>query len=253
MRALTCIYGNRGGSRRHEVRALESITRDPCSGPQFKRDCNIRGISRRSDPRPPDCCAEKCVTAVALALRSAFYARPKRMMPSRSPEQSAASMLKPSPTNGDAGRPRPTGRPVLHQDAGRNPGISGYVGFPPILVQRQHPQAHRGDTASRLDLTSSLRRRFVEWFRTVCGLSPISTAYTVTGQLRMMLHQSRTEARFQPQGRKPSGLAKGLCVAPAQGFVAFPEVCHWTNGPQGGGVAPWAVRSSVPATGFTPP
>ena len=45
----------------------------------------------------------------------------------------------------DAGRHRPTGRPVLHQDAGRNPGISGYVGFPPILVQRQHPQAHRGD------------------------------------------------------------------------------------------------------------
>ena len=45
----------------------------------------------------------------------------------------------------DASRHRPTGRSILHQDAGRNPGISGYVGFPPILVQRQHPQAHRGD------------------------------------------------------------------------------------------------------------
>ena len=61
-------------------------------------------------------------------------------------------------------------------------------GFQDTLVSRRSssnvntPRRTAAITASRLDLTFSLRRRFVEWFRTVCGLSPISTAYTVTGQ-----------------------------------------------------------------------
>ena len=61
-------------------------------------------------------------------------------------------------------------------------------GFQDTLVSRRSssnvntPRRTAAITASRLDLTSNLRRRFVEWFRTVCGLSPISTAYTVAGQ-----------------------------------------------------------------------
>ena len=41
---------------------------------------------------------------------------------------------------------------------------------------------------------------------------------------RMMLNQSRCVARFQPQGRGggSSGLAKRLCVPPAQGFGHLP-------------------------------
>ena len=42
----------------------------------------------------------------------------------------------------------------------------------------------------------------------------------------MMLHQRRTEARFQPQGRKPSGSTQGLSVPPAQTFGASTCVCH---------------------------
>ena len=43
---------------------------------------------------------------------------------------------------------------------------------------------------------------------------------------RMMLHQSRCTATFQPQGRKPSGSTQGLSVPPAQTFGASTRVCH---------------------------
>ena len=51
------------------------------------------------------------------------------------------------------------------------------------------------------------------------------------GSNHVMLRQRRPEARFQPQGRKPYGLAKRLCVAPAQGFKASPAfaIAHGTT------------------------
>ena len=42
----------------------------------------------------------------------------------------------------------------------------------------------------------------------------------------MMLHQRRCAARSRLQGRKPSGLAKGVCVPTAQEFGYFTSACH---------------------------
>ena len=44
----------------------------------------------------------------------------------------------------NSGRHRPTGRPILHQDVRRKPGLSAIGGFPPVFVERQDTQAHRG-------------------------------------------------------------------------------------------------------------
>ena len=63
-----------------------------------------------------------------------------------------------------------------------------------ILMIQDPPPPHRSSskvsapiriaaiTASRLDLTSSFRRKFVGWFCTVCGLSPISISTCATSQ-----------------------------------------------------------------------
>ena len=47
---------------------------------------------------------------------------------------------------------------------------------------------------------------------------------------RMMLHQRRCTATFQPTGREPPRLTKRLCVPPAQEFGHFTSVCHRPNG-----------------------
>ena len=55
----------------------------------------------------------------ANALRNSFYARPKRMTPGSRAEPSGNGTRKAAQTDGDAGRHRPTGRPVL---VGNPPG-----------------------------------------------------------------------------------------------------------------------------------
>ena len=70
----------------------------------------------------------------------------------------------------------------------------------------------------------------------------------------MMLRQSQCAARFQPQGREHPRLAKRLCVPPAQGFGAFPCVCHRPKGRLGfsGGVLPSSGQLSPSPVSVSP-
>ena len=62
----------------------------------------------------------------------------------------------------NSGRHRPTGRPVLHQDVRRKPGLSAIGGSPTVFVERQDTQAHRGhhrlEARPHVQLPTQVRR-----------------------------------------------------------------------------------------------
>ena len=85
-------------------------------------------------------------------------------------------------------------------------------------------------TASTLDLTSSFRRRFVEWLRTVCGLSPISVAMYATSQPSARITQHLDLSRCQRPARPR--LPPSQRRVPVGGSSAASPNRYTTSGPE---------------------